>query len=136
MDSWEILYDESDVCLLARGGMLETAREARDRLKRTGYNCSLVDCGAAGPLDGRVLSAAVQEHVLLVTLEEGVPEEGFGASVLDFLRDTGLQTDLEQIGLPEEYAGDMPGTISRKEAGLDTENVFRRIQTCLIGRIR
>ena len=132
---WDILYDESDVCLLACGEMVDPALEARDMMKWNGANCSLIDCGSGSFLDGEVLRAAAAEHVLLVTLQEHEETGGFGESVLSFLNGEGLNVEVEQIVLPDEYAQADPGSFCREEAGLDAENIFRRIQTRMIGLI-
>lgn len=47
----EVLYDESEIALLAFGSMVKTAEEVRRQLKACGYQCSLINarvCQTAG----------------------------------------------------------------------------------------
>jgi 1-deoxy-D-xylulose-5-phosphate synthase len=132
---WEILYDESDICLLAVGSMVETAYAVRDMLKRNGANCSLINCRFVKPLDEEVLCTAASEHSLLVTLEENVISGGFGESVVSYLNQTGCDVEVEQIALPDEYIEAGSVGVLKEETGIDEESIFRRIQTRMIGLI-
>ena len=136
MEGWDILYDESDVCLLACADMVNEAYEARDMMKWYGANCSLIDCRSGRFLDETLLRTAAMEHVLLVTVQEHEESGGFGELVQSFLDTEGLNVEVEQIALPEEYAQSAPGSYSREEAGLDAGNIYRRIQTRMIGLIK
>lgn len=133
---WEILYDESDVCLLACGNMVQTAFEVRDLLKRNGYNCSLINCRFVRPLDEETLRSAAAEHALLVTMEEHAAGGGFGESVEAFLSASGIRTDVECAALPDVHMEADSAQLLRQEGGISTENILRRVQTRMIGKIR
>lgn len=130
---WEILYDESDICLLAVGSMVETALNVRTLLKKEGANCSLINCRFIKPLDGEVLRKAAQEHDLLVTLEENVENGGFGSQVLAYLNDCGEGVPVERIALPDAYIEAGSVDLLKKETALDVESVYKRIRTRMIG---
>ena len=130
---WEILYDESDLCLLATGNMVETAVKVRAMLKKEGANCSLINCRFVKPLDEEVLLKTAKEHNLLVTLEENVSAGGFGSQVVSYLNDVGLQTPLECIALLDAYIEAGSGDLLRKETALDADSIYKRIRTRMIG---
>ena len=130
---WEILYDESDLCLLATGNMVETAVKVRAMLKKEGANCSLINCRFVKPLDEEVLLKTAKEHNLLVTLEENVSAGGFGSQVVSYLNDVGLQTPLECIALPDAYIEAGSVDLLRKETALDADSIYKRIRTRMIG---
>ncbi len=132
---WEILYDESDICLLAAGSMVQTGYEVREMLKKNGANCTLINCRFVKPLDEEVLAAAAREHLLLVTLEENVISGGFGESVVSYLNQTGSDVEVEQIALPDEYIEAGSVSVLKEETGIDAGSIFRRIQTRMIGLI-
>ena len=132
---WEILYDESDICLLAAGSMVQTGYEVREMLKKNGANCTLINCRFVKPLDEEVLAAAAREHLLLVTLEENVISGGFGESVVSYLNQTGNDVEVEQIALPDEYIEAGSVSVLKEETGIDAGSIFRRIQTRMIGLI-
>ena len=130
---WEILYDESDICLLATGSMVETARKVRDMLKQNGANCSLINARFVKPLDEETLMAAAQEHFLLVTMEENVGAGGFGEQVLSFLNAAGCHTAVEQAALPDAYVEAGSVDLLRCETAIDAQSIYRRIAARAIG---
>ncbi len=132
---WEILYDESDICLLAAGSMVQTGYEVREMLKKNGANCTLINCRFVKPLDEEVLAAAAREHLLLVTLEENVISGGFGQSVVSYLKQTGCDVEVELIALEDEYIEEGCVSELKEETGIGEESIFRRIQTRMIGLI-
>ena len=130
---WEILYDESDLCLLATGSMVETAARVRSMLKKEGANCSLINCRFVKPIDEDVLLQAARSHKLLVTLEENVEAGGFGSLVLSSLNDLGEHVLLERIALPDEYIEAGSVDLLKQETAMDVESIYKRIRTRMIG---
>ncbi len=130
---WEILYDESEICLLAVGSMVETALEVRSMLKTNGENCSLINCRFVKPLDIEILKNAVREHRLLVTLEENVITGGFGEAVISALNELGLSAEVEQIALPDEYIEAGSVELLKKETAIDADSIYKKIWVRMIG---
>ena len=130
---WEILYDESDICILATGSMVETAVKVRSMLKSEGANCTLVNCRFVKPMDEEVLRDVSADHDLLVTLEENVESGGFGSQVLSCLNDLGAGVPVERIALPDEYIESGSVELLKKVTALDAESIYKRIRTRMIG---
>ena len=133
LGKWEILYDESDICLLAAGSMVETALQVRAMLKREGANCTLVNCRFIKPLDEKVLREAAQSHLLIVTLEENVISGGFGSQVLSSLNAMGQTVPVECVALPDAYIEAGSVDLLKQETALDAESIYKRIRTRMIG---
>ena len=133
LGKWEILYDESDICLLAAGSMVETALQVRAMLKREGANCTLVNCRFIKPLDEKVLREAAQSHLLIVTLEENVISGGFGSQVLSSLNAMGETVPVECVALPDAYIEAGSVDLLKQETALDAESIYKRIRTRMIG---
>ena len=87
-----------EVAILAFGTMLESAQEAAIELDAT-----LVDMRFVKPLDHAVIDALVQSHQLLVTVEENVIAGGAGSAVNDYVAAAGLNTNLLNLGIPDEF---------------------------------
>ena len=132
---WEILYDESDICLLATGSMVETAVKVRSMLKQEGANCSLINCRFVKPLDEEVLREAASAHELLVTLEENVAAGGFGSQVITHLNAFGENVPVECIALPDAYIEAGSVELLKEETALDAESIYKKIRTRMIGLI-
>ncbi len=130
---WEVLYDESDICLLAVGSMVETAQKVRAMMKQNGANCSLINCRFVKPIDLDTLMKAASEHMLLVTLEENVESGGFGNMILSSLNETGSDTPVEVIALPDEYIEAGSVDLLKEETAIDVDSIYKRICTRMIG---
>ena len=129
----EILYDETDIALLAYGSMIPTALEVREELKDLHYQCSLINARFAKPLDEELLLSLSKDHKLLVTLEENVITGGFGQQVTQFLTDTGQTIKVLQIAIPDEFVEQGSVGRLREETGLDVASIVKRIIVEYIG---
>lgn len=130
---WEVLYDESDICLLAVGSMVQTAVSVRQKLRSCGYSCTVVNCRFVKPLDEALLSRLSHEHKLIVTMEENVRTGGFGDHVLEYLSDTGCPARVMNSALPDDYIEHGSVDVLKKECCIDDESIFRSIAARFIG---
>ena len=129
----EVLYDETDIALLAYGSMIPTALSVREELKERHYQCSLINARFAKPLDEELLLSLSQDHKLLVTLEENVITGGFGQQVTQFLTDTGQKIKVLQIAIPDVFVEQGSVGKLREETGLDMTSIVKRILVEYIG---
>jgi 1-deoxy-D-xylulose-5-phosphate synthase len=129
----ETLYDEDEIALFAFGSMVKTAKEARDELKKIGYNCTLINARFAKPFDEEKIKELAAEHKLIVTLEEGVRLGGLGERVANFVSEKNLDVKVEIIAIPDEYVEHGNVDILKKEVGVDTESVVKRIVSAYVG---
>lgn len=129
----EVLYDEDEIALFAFGSMVKTAKEARDELKKIGYNCSLINARFAKPLDEEYIRELAKDHKLIVTLEEGVKLGGLGEQVANFVAAKKLDTTVEIVAIPDEYVEHGNVDILKKEVGVDTDSVVKRIISAYVG---
>ena len=129
----EVLYDETDIALLAYGSMIPTALSVREELKERHYQCSLINARFAKPLDEELLLSLSQDHKLLVTLEENVITGGFGQQVTQFLTDTGQKIKVLQIAIPNVFVEQGSVGKLREETGLDMTSIVKRILVEYIG---
>ncbi len=130
----EVIYEESEIALLAVGSMVRTAVEVRERLRDMGYGCSLVNARFVKPFDEEQVQKLQAEHKLLVTMEENVKSGGFGEAVLDYLNETGSGTRCINVSLPDDYVEHGNVDILREETGIDAETIVKRIAAEYIGR--
>lgn len=128
----EVIYDEAGIALFALGSMVRTAEKVRAILKEKGYYCSLINARFAKPIDEEALSIAASRHDLIVTMEENVASGGYGEKVLDFANRAGLDTNILNITLPDEYIEHGKPDILKSELKLDeagiADTILSRIQ--------
>ncbi|MGN0355945.1 MAG: 1-deoxy-D-xylulose-5-phosphate synthase [Muricoprocola sp.] len=126
---WEIIYDESEIALVAVGSMVKVALEAREMLRNHGLACSLVNARFVKPLDEEMLRTLQAEHKLIVTLEENVKAGGFGEQVLDYLNEIHSKVSFMNISIPDEFVEHGNVDLLRQEMGIDAASVVKRIMT-------
>ena len=123
----EVIYDETEIALLAVGSMVKTAVETRQRLRELGYPCTLINARFVKPLDEELLRNLEAEHKLLVTMEENVQNGGFGERVLEYLNEIGSSLRVLNISLPDDYVEHGNVDVLKRELGIDAETVTKRI---------
>ena len=124
----EVLYEESEILLLAVGSMVKTALTVREQLKEKGYSCSLVNARFVKPFDEELLLKLQKNHKLLVTLEENVQSGGFGEHVLEFMNTSGDGSmEVLNIAIPDVYVEHGNVELLRKETGIDADGIIGKI---------
>ena len=86
------------IAILAFGTLLYPALQAAEALDATVANMRW-----AKPLDEELLLQIAAEHELIVTLEEGSIMGGAGSAVLEALAAHGLDKNVLQLGLPDQF---------------------------------
>ena len=123
----ELMYEESDIAILALGSMVDTAFNVRERLKEQGYNVTLVNARFVKPIDSEMLDKISTTHTLIVTLEENVSSGGFGRAVCQYINDKELHNYVLDISLPDDYIEHGSVDILRRETGIDEDTIVKRI---------
>ncbi len=124
----EVIYKEKDIALMAVGSMVKEAEKARALLKERGYNVTLINARFVKPFDERCIIDMADSHKLLVTLEENVINGGFGEQVLKFVNNAGVDINVLNIAVPNQYLEQGNVDVLRREAGLDSESIADRVE--------
>ena len=122
----EMLYEESQIALVAIGSMVKTAISVREKLKEAGYACTIVNARFAKPLDEEILHHLTAEHKLIVTMEENVISGGFGMHVTEFYQQQGAEVTVLNIAIPDDYVEHGNVEILRKEVGIDADSIYEK----------
>jgi 1-deoxy-D-xylulose-5-phosphate synthase len=124
----EILHDGARVALLGYGTGVQKALEAADILAGQGIDATVADARFAKPLDGALLAQLCAEHELLVTVEEGVLQGGFGSAVWEHLSDAGIaMPKIMRAGLPDRYVTHGKPALLHSEVGFTGRAIARRV---------
>jgi 1-deoxy-D-xylulose-5-phosphate synthase len=93
-----------DGVLIAYGTLFPTCVKAAQKLREDGLNIGVVNARFAKPLDRGTLLKAVEELPLVVTVEEGTLEGGFGSALLEAANAARLDTrNIVRLGLPDHF---------------------------------
>jgi 1-deoxy-D-xylulose-5-phosphate synthase len=128
----EILREGERVALLGYGTGVQKALEAADLLAEQGIAVTVADARFAKPLDAALLAQLSAEHELLVTVEEGVLQGGFGSAVWEHLNDSGTALPrIIRVGLPDRYVTHGKPALLHTEVGFTGRAIARRVCAAL-----
>jgi 1-deoxy-D-xylulose-5-phosphate synthase len=125
--TWERLRSGKDIAILAVGTMVQPARQAADLLAADGIDCAVVNARFLKPLDQSMLELLLQEHRILVTIEEGTIVNGFGAFVAETLQTTHPEVRVVALGVPDRLIEQAPRGEQLELYGLTAAGIARRI---------
>ena len=124
----EMIHMGREIALVAVGSMVKTAVSVEEALKQRGYEVTLINARFVKPLDEEMLLQLLENHRLVVTMEENVFRGGFGEAVSDFYRNRGASAEVLNIAIPDRYIEHGSVDILKKEAGIDAESVVKAIE--------
>jgi len=93
-----------DGVLIAYGTLFGQCVKAAQKLREDGLNVGVINARFLKPLDKNTLLKAVEELPLVVTVEEGTLEGGFGGALLEAGNAARLDTrNVVRLGLPDRF---------------------------------
>lgn len=100
----------------------EVAAELKNNYK---INATIINPKFISGLDTKLLDHLQENHQIVVTLEDGIVDGGYGQTVAGYLGDTSL--NVQNYGLEKAFH-DRYGTIElMAESGLTVENIVKNI---------
>ena len=114
-----------EVCILAAGKMLSEAIVASEELEDIGV--TVWDPRILNPLDPEMLDDA-KNHKLVVTVEDGYIEGGFGSSVLDHLNRENSDCRVINLGVPLSFHTHNKPDHLLSSFGLDSTGIVEKIR--------
>jgi 1-deoxy-D-xylulose-5-phosphate synthase len=107
--------------------MVSTAEHIREKLKKTGRACTLVNGRFIKPVDTDMLDRLAEKHRYIVTLEENVLRGGFGEQVLYYMEERHPGVRVICITLPDAYVEHGDVTLLRSVLGIDSDSIIRKL---------
>ncbi|HTU15906.1 MAG TPA: 1-deoxy-D-xylulose-5-phosphate synthase [Solirubrobacterales bacterium] len=127
----ETLRNGERVALLGYGSGVGLALEAADLLAEHGIKPTVADARFVKPLDGELIERLAIGHDLIVTIEEGVLQGGFGSAVIEHLEDNfahpGERARVLRVGLPDRYVTHGKPDLLHKEIGFTAADVTAKV---------
>ena len=115
----ELMRKGSDVAILNFGVLLDQALTAAEALGAT-----VVDMRWVKPLDEAMILSLVEQHDLLITLEENAVAGGAGSGVAEFLANAGVICQVRHVGIPDAFIAHAGQGECRQMAGLTADHII------------
>ncbi|KJQ54696.1 1-deoxy-D-xylulose-5-phosphate synthase [Microbacterium sp. SA39] len=124
--------ESEDVLIVAIGPFAALAMDVADRLRAQGIGATVIDPRWAIPVQPSVVSLAAQ-HRLVITLEDGIRVGGIGTRVRQVLREAGIDTAVDELGLPDEFIDHASRDEILADAGLTASKIAQDIVSQVLG---
>jgi 1-deoxy-D-xylulose-5-phosphate synthase len=131
----EIYEWGEDGMLVAYGSLFPTCVKAAERLRQEGLSIGVINARFAKPIDRQTLLRAAEDVPLIVTVEEGTLEGGFGSALLEAANTAGLDTrHIVRLGIPDRFIEHAERSELLADLGLDLNGICQAVRSGLASR--
>jgi 1-deoxy-D-xylulose-5-phosphate synthase len=123
---------EEDVLLVAVGSMVPVALEAAALLEAQGIGVTVVDPRWVVPIPESLVELS-RTHRLVITIEDGVRVGGVGTRLRQDLRAAGVDTGVNELGLPDEFIDHASRSQILTDVGLTAQAIARDVIDQVVG---
>ncbi|MET3638389.1 1-deoxy-D-xylulose-5-phosphate synthase [Curtobacterium oceanosedimentum] len=123
---------EQDVLIVAVGSMVPVALEAAELLQAQGIGATVVDPRWVVPIPSSLIDLS-RDHRLVITIEDGVRVGGVGTRLRQDLRAAGVDTGVNELGLPDEFIDHASRSQILADVGLTARAIARDVIDQVVG---
>jgi 1-deoxy-D-xylulose-5-phosphate synthase len=128
----EVFEWGSDGVFVAYGTLFPVCVKAAEKLRAGGLDFGVINARFAKPLDRATLLKAVEELPLVVTVEEGTLQGGFGSALLEAASEARLDTrNIVRLGLPDRFIEHAERSELLADLGLNVDGLCRTVRAML-----
>ncbi|MGX1694910.1 1-deoxy-D-xylulose-5-phosphate synthase [Microbacterium keratanolyticum] len=121
-----------DVLLVGIGPFASLALDVAARLRAQGIGATVIDPRWVIPVQPSVVELAAR-HRLVITLEDGIRVGGIGTRVRQVLREAGVDTAVDELGLPDAYIDHASREEILEDAGLTASKIAHDVVAQVLG---
>lgn len=133
-DGTDVLWrhGEQDVLLVGIGPMAQLAMDVAERLRAQGIGATVIDPRWVVPVQPSVVELAAS-HRLVITIEDGIRVGGIGTRVRQVLREAGVDTAVDELGLPDAFIDHATREQILDDAGLTAAKIAQDVVAQVLG---
>jgi 1-deoxy-D-xylulose-5-phosphate synthase len=121
-----------DVLLVGIGPMAHLAVDVAERLRAQGIGATVVDPRWVVPVRPSIVELAAS-HRLVITIEDGIRVGGIGTRVRQVLREAGVDTAVDELGVPDEFIDHASREQIMDDAGLTPAKIAQDVVAQVLG---
>ncbi len=121
-----------DVLIVTIGAMATLGLEVAERLAAQGIGATVIDPRWIVPVPQSVIDLADQ-HRIVVTIEDGIRVAGIGTRIRQDMRASGVDTALNELGLPAEFLAHGSREEVLERIGLTAQSITRDLVAQVLG---
>ena len=123
---------DNDVLIVSVGAMSELALDVSNRLGAQGISSTVVDPRWLLPVRKSIIALA-SHHRLVVCIEDGVRAGGVGSRIRQEMRAAGVDTALNEVGLPVEFLDHGTRSQVLERVGLTAQQITHDVVAQVLG---
>lgn len=128
-----LVRDESDdVLIVGIGPMARLGIDVAERLRAQGIGATVIDPRWVVPVADSVVELAAG-HRLVITIEDGIRVGGIGTRIRQVLREAGVDTAVDELGLPDEFIDHAERDEIFEDAGLTAARIAHDVVAQVLG---
>ena len=124
--------EAQDVLIVGIGPMAHLAVDVAERLRAQGIGATVVDPRWAIPVQPSIVGLAAS-HRLVITIEDGIRVGGIGTRVRQVLREAGVDTAVDELGVPDEFIAHASREQILADAGLTAAKIAQDVVAQVLG---
>jgi 1-deoxy-D-xylulose-5-phosphate synthase len=124
--------EQPDVLIVAVGPMAPIAIDVADRLAQQGIGATVVDPRWVVPVAESLIGLSAA-HRLVITIEDGIRVGGIGTRIRQTLREAGVDTAVDELGVPDEFIDHASREEILEDAGLTAQQIARDVVAQVLG---
>lgn len=124
--------ESDDVLIVGIGPMVRLGIEVAERLRAQGIGATVIDPRWVVPVARSVVELAAQ-HRLVITIEDGIRVGGIGTRIRQVLREAGIDTAVDELGLPDEFIDHAERDEILEDAGLTAAKIAHDVVAQVLG---
>ncbi|KAF0135334.1 MAG: 1-deoxy-D-xylulose-5-phosphate synthase [Candidatus Saganbacteria bacterium] len=114
------------ILIIALGSMVYPSVEAAELLEKENVGSIVINARFAKPLDNKLILKYARGADLVITVEEGIINGGFGSAVLELLAKEKISVSI--IGLPDKFIEHGKREEILELFGLTTKGIYKRVK--------
>lgn len=124
--------ETDDVLIVGIGSMARIGLDVAERLRAQGIGATVVDPRWVVPVARSVVDLAAA-HRLVITIEDGIRVGGIGTRIRQVLREAGIDTAVDELGLPDEFIDHAERDEILEDAGLTAAKIAHDVVAQVLG---
>ena len=130
LNTYEKVIDGSEVAIIGLGSFYHLGKKVQEKLKETtGINATLINPRFISGIDKPLLTELLDKHKLVITLEDGILDGGFGEKISRFYGDKDMK--VLNFGAIKEFTDKVPLEELYKRYHLTEELIVADIKAVL-----
>ena len=129
LNKFDVVEEGSDIAIIGLGNFYHLGKKVKEQLKSQNINATLINPKFITGLDENVLNKLKGNHKVVITLEDGCVDGGFGEKISRFYGNSDVK--VLNFGGKKEFTDRVPLNVLYKRYHLTPELIVDDIKKCL-----